>query len=131
MILSKYVIAIVLIFSLHTHTAIEPPQPKIIALHNFTVTAYCFCNTCNGHWGAQTCEGIPFQYFFDNNTKICAVDKIVIPLGSWIQYNGEIYWAKDVGGQIKGNHIDILMPTHEIARQFGRKTNQTIYMVGK
>lgn len=47
----------------------------------------------------------------------CAVDPSVIPLGSQVMVDfgdGVIhyYFADDVGGGVKGNYIDICLPTH-------------------
>lgn len=42
-----------------------------------------------------------------NKIQTCAVDPNVIPLGSTIYVNGLTLLACDVGGAIKGNHIDI------------------------
>ncbi|MBR3215589.1 MAG: 3D domain-containing protein, partial [Exiguobacterium sp.] len=46
-----------------------------------------------------------------------------IPLGSkvWVEGYGEAI-AGDTGGAIKGNKIDILMPTQEQALAFGRQS---------
>jgi 3D (Asp-Asp-Asp) domain-containing protein len=127
-ILSKYVLIFFLIFGHCAPIAIEPPQPRYVVISDVEVTAYCPCAICNEKWAGVTCQGLPFKYFLDNKIKICAVDPIAIPLNSKIQYNGDTYWAKDVGGKIKGRHIDILMPTHEMARKFGRKFHQIIYL---
>lgn len=57
------------------------------------------------------------------NAKLIAVDPKVIPLGSkvWVEGYGEAI-AGDTGGVIKGNKIDVLMPTTKQALQWGRKT---------
>lgn len=57
------------------------------------------------------------------NMKLIAVDPKVIPLGSkvWVEGYGEAI-AGDTGGVIKGNKIDVLMPTTKQALQWGRKT---------
>lgn len=59
----------------------------------------------------------------DPNMKLIAVDPKVIPLGSkvWVDGYGEAI-AGDTGGAIKGNRIDVLMPTKDQAFQWGRKT---------
>jgi len=56
------------------------------------------------------------------NMKLIAVDPKVIPLGSkvWVEGYGEAV-AGDTGGAIKGNKIDVLMPTTNQALQWGRK----------
>ncbi|MFB9758493.1 SH3 domain-containing protein [Ectobacillus funiculus] len=57
------------------------------------------------------------------NMKLIAVDPKVIPLGSkvWVEGYGDAI-AGDTGGVIKGNKIDVLMPTTQQALQWGRKT---------
>ena len=62
-----------------------------------------------------------------------AVDPDVIPLGSdvLVDYgDGEIcyYRADDVGGAVRGNHIDLCVETHELADQLGMRT-ATVYWV--
>ena len=56
----------------------------------------------------------------------CAVDPDVIPLGStiMIEYNGEMVYlrADDTGPAVKGNHIDIAVPTHDFALSLGIQT---------
>ena len=55
-----------------------------------------------GQWGYQTSTGVRSTHL-----KTCAVDPKVIPLGSTIEVNGLVLKAVDVGGAVKGNHIDI------------------------
>ena len=56
----------------------------------------------------------------------CAVDTDVIPLGStiMIEHNGEMVYlrADDTGSAVKGNHIDIAVPTHDFALSLGIQT---------
>ena len=81
-------------------------------------TAYTpYCAGCSG----ITATGIDVRS--NPNQKVIAVDPSVIPLGSkvWVEGYGEAI-AGDTGGAIKGNKIDILMPTQEQALNFGRKS---------
>lgn len=78
------------------------------------LTAYCNCEECCGEWaGGATYIGVMPQ---ENRT--IAVDPDVIPLGSWVNINGEWYCAEDTGN-FCGNHIDIYMDSHEECKQFG------------
>ena len=56
----------------------------------------------------------------------CAVDTDIIPLGStiMIKYNGEMVYlrADDTGPAVKGDHIDIAVPTHDFALSLGVQT---------
>jgi len=65
----------------------------------------------------------------------CAVDPRVIPLGSTVVVDFgddgiQVLSADDTGGAIKGNRIDIAVPTHEEALQLGVKT-ATVYVLTK
>ena len=61
-----------------------------------------------------------------NSGKLVAADKRVLPMGSMISVpgydNGRIVPVLDVGGAIKGNRLDVLFPTHDQARKFGKRT---------
>ncbi|MEI3219112.1 MAG: 3D domain-containing protein [Lachnoclostridium sp.] len=46
-----------------------------------------------------------------NTGRTIAVDASVIPYGSVVVINGHAYVAEDCGGAIKGNKIDIYVPT--------------------
>lgn len=58
-----------------------------------------------------------------NGMKLVAADRHVLPFGAILTvpgYNGgRPVPVLDRGGKIKGNHIDLLFPTHEIARRWG------------
>ena len=94
-----------------------------------TVTFYCaeryhhICGTGDG----IAADGTPVLAW-----ATCAVDPDVIPLGSTVLVDlGDGYGlrtliANDVGGSVKGNHIDLCVATHEEALQLGRQT-ATVY----
>jgi 3D (Asp-Asp-Asp) domain-containing protein len=90
-----------------------------------TATAYCPCSICCG-------KGSP------GITKTgrsawkpgVAVDPKVIPLGSHLDIpgynrgpnnNGSWILCDDIGGAIKGNHIDVRFKTHAEAKKWGVK----------
>ena len=79
---------------------------------SFTATAYCLKGrTALGH-------GV--------RRGIIAADPRILRLGSRINlgagaYSGE-YLVSDTGGAVKGNKIDIWMPSCAEARRFGRRT---------
>lgn len=76
-------------------------------------TAYCY--GCSG----ITATGIDAR----KGGKIIAVDPRVIPLGSKVYVEGYgTAIAGDTGGAIKGNRIDILVPSEQEAVNWGRRT---------
>ncbi len=89
------------------------------SLGKFTITAYCTCRICCGVYSGynRTASGtVPTS----NHT--IAVDTSVIPFGTKVIINGQVYVAEDRGGAIKGNRIDMFFMTHKEALQWGRRT---------
>ncbi len=92
-------------------------------LEDVTITFYCceerphICGTGTG----ITASGRRVAPYVS-----CAVDPDIIPLGStiMIEYNGEMVYlrADDTGPAVKGNHIDIAVPTHDFALSLGIQT---------
>lgn len=83
-----------------------------------TATAYtAYCEGCSG----VTSTGI--DLISNPNQKVIAVDPTVIPLGSrvWVEGYGEAI-AGDIGGAIKGNKIDVFIPSTQDALNWGSKT---------
>lgn len=96
------------------------------AIENCTVTFYCaerykhICGTGDGI-AADGTPVIPWA--------TCAVDPSIIPLGSTVMVDlgdGELLTlvANDTG--VRGNHIDICVPTHAEALRLGIQTS-TVY----
>ena len=85
-------------------------------LGKFEITAYCHCAKCCGKSDGITASGTK-----TTADRTIAVDPRIIPLGSKILIDGKIYVAEDVGGGIKGNHIDIYFPSHQAALNYGRQ----------
>lgn len=89
----------------------------------YEMEATAYVATCSGCTGI-TKGGTDVRKW--NNWKIIAVDPSVIPLKSKVELIvggkswGE-YLADDIGGDIKGNRIDILMRTNAECIKFGRK----------
>jgi 3D (Asp-Asp-Asp) domain-containing protein/LysM repeat protein len=90
------------------------PSPKEI-----TVEATAYTASCEGCSGI-TATGI--NLLENPNQKVISVDPTVIPLGSkvYVEGYGEAI-AGDTGGAIKGNKIDIFIPSKSEAINFGRK----------
>lgn len=79
-------------------------------------TSYCACKKCCGA-NAQGITASGQQV----RTGMIAVDKRVIPLGTRVKIKGKSYLAADTGSGIRGRRIDIYMPSHQAALEFGRK----------
>lgn len=98
-------------------TEAQPPAQE--ASKTITVTATAYTANCEGCSGI-TSTGIDLRA--NPDAKVISVDPNVIPLGSKVYvegYGNAI--AGDTGGAIKGNIIDIFIPTQEAALQWGRK----------
>lgn len=85
------------------------------------VTAYSPDARSCGKWAdGQTAT---LHSVWTNGMRLVAADTRVLPYGSIITVPGyaddEIVPVLDCGGAIKGNRLDVLYPTHEIARAWG------------
>ncbi|PPA70300.1 3D domain-containing protein [Jeotgalibacillus proteolyticus] len=92
-------------------------QAPAEAVQELTVTATAYTAYCNGCSGT-TATGIDLRA--NPNQKVIAVDPNVIPLGSkvWVEGYGEAI-AGDTGGAIKGNKIDLFIPSQDQALNYG------------
>lgn len=87
----------------------------------FKATAYCSCQKCcdkdpSDKWYGITATGKKARW------GTVAVDKKVVKLGSKLRIEGfpnTVFRAEDVGGAVKGKHIDVWFPSHEDAIKFG------------
>ena len=96
----------------------EPVEVDVSTEMTVTATAYtAYCEGCSG----KTAIGIDLRA--NPNQKVIAVDPNVIPLGSkvWVEGYGQAV-AGDTGGAIKGNKIDVFIPSYDQAMAWGRKT---------
>lgn len=78
--------------------------------------AYCPCIKCCGKDNGITATGTQAT-----PNRTIAVDTSVIPYGSRVVIDGNVYIAEDCGGAIKGNTIDVFHATHQEALQWGIK----------
>ena len=74
----------------------------------FKITHYCPCSICCGPYS----NGITSTGVTATTNHTIAVDPSVIPYGSKVVINGQVYVAEDCGGAIKKNRIDIYVATH-------------------
>lgn len=100
----------------------ETPKDSSQGGKTITVTASAFTSECGGCSGV-TATGINLGA--NPNMKVIAVDPNVIPLGAkvWVEGYGEAI-AGDTGGNIKGNRIDVHVPSKSDAYSWGVKTVQ-------
>lgn len=86
-----------------------------------TMTATAYVALCDSGCTGITATGI--NLIENPHKKVIAVDPSVIPLGTkvYVEGYGEAI-AGDTGGSIKGNKIDVHLPTYEAAKQWGIRT---------
>ena len=99
-----------------TSTAVSAKNKKVKYLGIYKITAYCGCRSCSGKWGNCTASGRRAK-----QGRTIAVDRKRIKFGTKIKINGHTYIAEDVGGAIKGKHIDIYYRSHAQAQKFGKQ----------
>ena len=105
----KLHVLMVSLFLLSSQISVAKPQNK----HKFVVTAYSSSDKGVGKYtytGKRVRKGM------------VAVDPKVIPLHSRIYIPGYGHAiAEDIGGGVKGRHIDVYMPSRGGAIRWGRK----------
>lgn len=94
-------------------------------IEDCTLTAYCACAECCGKSDGITATGTIAQ-----QGVTIAVDPDVIPIGAWVEIDGHLFHAEDVGGGVCGNHIDVYYDSHEMASAFGVKTRDVRWYGG-
>ena len=96
-------------------------------LGEFTLTGYCPCAICCGKWSNPS-NPITSSGVTAVAGRTIAADTSRYPFGTKLMINGQIYTVEDVGGAIKGNHIDIFFNSHEEALAFGKQYS-SVYFV--
>ena len=86
----------------------------------FTITHYCGCADCCGKSDCITATGALAKM-----GRTVSVDPDVIPLGSEVLINGQVYIAEDTG--VSGKHIDLYIESHEQALQMGVYKTEVSY----
>lgn len=92
-------------------------------LGEFEITGYCTCEECCGKYSPEV-TGKPAHTATGTTPKegrTIAVDPKVIPYGTQVVINGQVYVAEDTGEAIKGKRIDIYFEEHETALSWGRR----------
>jgi 3D (Asp-Asp-Asp) domain-containing protein len=105
---------------------IKEQSGKLVYLGSYTITHYCceqYPHIC-GEGAGLTASGTKVQAGIS-----IAVDRSKIPFGSKVYIEGYgTRIAQDVGGGVKGNHIDIAVKTHEEAESLGTVTRD-VWMI--
>ena len=105
-------------------TSTEAKSNKVQYLGKYKLTAYCGCKKCSGKWGTRTASGKKAK-----QGRTIAVDRRKIKLGTKVEINGKTYVAEDVGGGVKGKHIDVFFSSHKQTMKFGKKKGVKVYKV--
>lgn len=94
----------------------EKKELEEIKIFEMEATAYTDDEISQGKWVGQTATGRKPQ------VGVVAVDPKVIPLETllYVEGYGDAI-AGDTGGDIKGNRIDLFMPTRGEALEYGRR----------
>lgn len=97
---------------------------KPVKVMRMVVTAYSPDEkSCGRFADGKTAAGYSV---FTNGGKLVAADTRLLPFGSLLTIpgydDGKIVPVLDVGGKIKGHRLDVLYPTHRIARKWGVQT---------
>ena len=77
----------------------------------------------SGKWGTRTASGKKAK-----QGRTIAVDRRKIKLGTKVKIKGKTYVAEDVGGGVKGKHIDVFFSSHKQTMKFGKKTGVKVYI---
>ena len=104
---------------------VAKPEPKAETVRTINVEATYYTADCEG------CSGITYSgvdvrsTIWHGGKRVIAVDPSVIPLGSSVivrTVNGETFeaTAQDIGSEIKGARIDILVGDRAEALRLGR-----------
>jgi 3D (Asp-Asp-Asp) domain-containing protein len=104
--------------SIDSKTPSRTTPTNIVKEFTVSATAYtAYCEGCSG----ITKTGIDLRN--DSSLKVIAVDPNVIELGTKVYVEDYGYAiAGDIGSAIKGNKIDVFIPTTSEALEWGRKT---------
>lgn len=102
---------------------------ELVYMGDFRFTYYCnepYEHIC-GFGQRMTASGKPTEVGWT-----AAADTSVLPMGSIIYVEGFGFReVMDVGGGVKGNHVDILVDTHEQALSMGRSNGGVWVLVKK
>ena len=93
------------------------------SIGEFIITAYCPCSICCGEYSNPSNPKTASGVIATANHTIAA-DTNVLPFGTEVIIDGQFYVVEDVGGGVKGYHIDMFFDSHLEALKFGRQTKE-------
>lgn len=99
-------------------------EARLTSLGTFVITHYCPCSLCCGPWA----DGITSTGITAVTNRTIAVDPTIIPYGSKIVINGQVYVAEDCGGAIKGKRIDIYVGSHTEGNNKGKYATEVFLL---
>lgn len=89
-------------------------KSKLKNIGTYKITGYCGCSSCCGKSDGVTASGTRATA-----GRTIAADTTDLPFGTKVVIDGHTYTVEDVGGAIKGNHIDVYFSSHSKALQWG------------
>ena len=125
-----------------TEPKVQPPQPSIavkVQPHEHKVNNVSFAEPQHDSQHAPRTFRAT-AYALKGRTRsgvqvekgVIAADPRVLPLGTVVQVNAGkysgVYTVHDTGGKIKGNRVDVWMPTNKEARRFGRRNVKLVVL---
>lgn len=103
----------------------DPSMNGYEFLGTYLTTGYCACMKCCGKTNGITASGTVARA---NHT--IAADTGVLPFGSQIIMNGQVYTVEDRGSAIRGHRIDIYFASHQEALNYGKRYVDVYRYVG-
>lgn len=91
-----------------SNTPVTDEKSVTIKERDVVATSYCLKGKMAN--GQRTRQGV------------IAADPRVFPLGTKLLIGGKQYIVADTGGAIRGNRVDIWLPSCSEAKKFGRRT---------
>ena len=109
---------------------LKDTEHELVYMGDFEISYYCnedYSHICNDGGGGKTSTGTT-----PSVGRTIAVDPSVIPYGSNVYIEGfGWYVAEDCGGGVNGNHIDMLVDTHDEALDLGRDSGEVWILINK
>ncbi len=114
-------------YSAPVETTYADENGSYVCLGDYVLTAYCPCPICCGSYSNMT-NPTTASGTTATAGRTIAADTSVLPFGTKVVIDGQVYTVEDRGGAIKGNRIDVFFNSHQEAIEFGRRV-ATVYKV--